>query len=177
MSIPSKRLISRLKKSEGFRAEPYLCPAGFVTIGYGHNLEADPAEIRAIDPALAAQVEAGTLKGANLLARLKNLGMRWGADEAEQTLLDDVAYVIRQLSGLCPAYTKLAASGDETRAEVLIDMAFNMGVAGLLKFKNTLAAVERGDYDAAASGMLASKWASQVKGRAVELARQMRMGE
>ena len=40
-----------------------------------------------------------------------------------------------------------------------------------------LAAVEEGDYKKAAKEMLDSKWAFQVKGRAVELAKIMETGE
>lgn len=63
-----------------------------------------------------------------------------------------------------------------TRQAVLADMAYNLGVPGLLKFKNTLAMVKSGDYDGAAKGMLNSLWAKQVKGRATELADLMRQG-
>jgi lysozyme len=55
-------------------------------------------------------------------------------------------------------------------------MAFNLGVPGLLKFKNTLRAVREGRFEDAAKGMLASKWARQVKGRAVRLAQVMKTG-
>ncbi len=65
---------------------------------------------------------------------------------------------------------------DEVRQRVLVDMAFNMGGARLAKFKNMLAAVERGDYKAASVAMLASLWARQVKGRAIRLARWMETG-
>jgi lysozyme len=65
----------------------------------------------------------------------------------------------------------------DPRQIVLVNMAFNLGIAGLVGFKNTLAHVREGRYDAAAEGMLASKWAAQVKGRAVELAGIMRTGE
>lgn len=66
---------------------------------------------------------------------------------------------------------------DRVRRDVLINMAFNLGVAGLLKFKNTLALVREGRFAEAAAAMLKSKWATQVGGRAVELAEQMRTGE
>lgn len=65
---------------------------------------------------------------------------------------------------------------DETRQRVLLNMAFNLGVSGLLKFKNTLAAVQAGKYADAAEGMLKSKWAEQVGQRAVRLANMMRGG-
>lgn len=63
---------------------------------------------------------------------------------------------------------------DENRRDVLANMAYNLGLAGLLKFKNMIAALEDKDYNKAAEEMLDSKWAFQVKGRAVELAEIMR---
>lgn len=65
---------------------------------------------------------------------------------------------------------------DPVRRYVLLNMAFNLGVAGLLKFKNTLEMVRTGNYSGAAKGMLNSLWAKQVKGRAVELAKMMETG-
>lgn len=52
---------------------------------------------------------------------------------------------------------------------VLIDMAFNMGIGGLLSFHNTLAYIKAGDYLKASESMLKSKWARQVGYRAIEL--------
>ena len=66
---------------------------------------------------------------------------------------------------------------NDVRQMVMVDMAFNLGIGGLSKFVRTMKAVERGDWDAAANGMLESKWAKQVKGRAVKLAKMMRTGE
>lgn len=66
---------------------------------------------------------------------------------------------------------------DEARKGVLINMAFQMGVDGLLGFKNTLAMIERGDYAAAADGMLNSLWAKQTPARAKRLSDQMRDGK
>ncbi|MBU9679699.1 glycoside hydrolase family protein [Burkholderia multivorans] len=64
---------------------------------------------------------------------------------------------------------------DAVRQRVIVNMAFNMG-GSLLTFTNTLAAMKRGDYAAAADGMLASKWATQVGARATRLAAMMRSG-
>src|SRR3990167_3386681 len=63
----------------------------------------------------------------------------------------------------------------ENRQRVLANMAFNMG-SGLLSFVNTLAAMKRGDYETAADGMAASKWATQVGPRATRLIKMMRDG-
>lgn len=64
----------------------------------------------------------------------------------------------------------------EARLAVLINMAFNLGLAGLLSFKKTLAAVQQGDYETAGLEMLDSKWRRQVGVRAERLALQMRSG-
>ena len=51
------------------------------------------------------------------------------------------------------------------RQAVFVDMAFNLGRGGLSKFKSMLAAVDRGDFDAAAEQARASKWFTQVGNR------------
>ena len=66
---------------------------------------------------------------------------------------------------------------DEVRQSVLLNMCFNLGIKGLLEFKNTLAFIDAGDWERAANGMLASKWAKQVGKRAIELSELMRKGK
>lgn len=56
---------------------------------------------------------------------------------------------------------------------VLINMGFNLGPVGLLKFKNTLAFVKAKNYPQAAANMRQSLWYKQVKGRAEELCKRM----
>lgn len=53
---------------------------------------------------------------------------------------------------------------------VLQNMAFQMGIAGLLKFGRALAAMQARDYARASSEMLDSLWAKQTPNRAGELA-------
>ena len=65
---------------------------------------------------------------------------------------------------------------DRPRLEILMNMAFNLGIGGLLKFERFLAAVQEGSYELAAVEMLNSKWAKQVGQRADELASMMRTG-
>lgn len=48
----------------------------------------------------------------------------------------------------------------------LINMAYQLGVDGLLKFKTTLARLEAGDREGAAKSALESKWAKQTPARA-----------
>ena len=53
--------------------------------------------------------------------------------------------------------------------DVLIEMAYQMGVSGLLKFKKTLMYVESKDYKDASVEMLDSRWAKQTPNRAKKL--------
>lgn len=66
---------------------------------------------------------------------------------------------------------------NDARCDVIVNMAFNLGVSGLMKFKKMIAAIERGHYGQAAYEMMDSKWAVQVGNRAIELSEQMRTGE
>ena len=66
---------------------------------------------------------------------------------------------------------------DEVRKSVLLNMCFNLGIGGLLGFNNTLSFIVAGDWERAANGMLASKWAKQVGMRAIELSEMMRKGQ
>lgn len=94
--------------------------------------------------------------------------------------LFDVEQVTAQLQRHLPWIFGL----DEVRQRVLFDMCFNLGILKLLKFKNTLAAVRRGDYEVAADMMMDSLWATQVGDgpggtydRAERLATMMRTGQ
>ena len=54
--------------------------------------------------------------------------------------------------------------------EVIANMAYQLGVGGVLKFKKMWAALKKGDYQKAADEMLDSKWAKQTPNRARRLA-------
>jgi len=97
-----------------------------------------------------------------------------GISEAEaQMLLDhDIQTAESELLNVFP----WAGGLDAIRLRVLIDMTFNLGIAGLRTFKRFLAAVESGDYHTAAADMLESRWARQVGKRAQTLAWMMRDG-
>lgn len=92
--------------------------------------------------------------------------------EAVWMLGNDVQKVRQALSGL-----QWFLSLDPVRQNVCINMAFNLGVARFLGFKNTIAGIVDKDYHRAADEMLNSRWAKQVGKRAEELAEQMRRGE
>jgi lysozyme len=96
-----------------------------------------------------------------------------GISDVECNLLleNDVIRSIMWLDRHLPWWRSL----DAVRQRVMINMVFNMG-GKLLTFANTLAAMQRGDYEAAANSMLASKWATQVGARAQRLASMVRTG-
>lgn len=56
---------------------------------------------------------------------------------------------------------------------ILINMGFNLGLAGLLKFTNTLAYIKSKQYKQAAVNMRKSLWYQQVTKRAERLAKRM----
>lgn len=94
--------------------------------------------------------------------------------EAYVMLINDIMNCEKQLQSKIPdIYNGL----DEVRKSVLLNMCFNLGINGLLCFKNTLAFVKAGDWERAANNMLVSKWAKQVGRRAIELSELMRKGK
>jgi lysozyme len=66
---------------------------------------------------------------------------------------------------------------DDARKGVLVNMAFQLGVDGLLKFKNTLELIKNSKYKEASDAMLDSLWAKQTPNRASRLSAQMKTGE
>jgi len=93
--------------------------------------------------------------------------------EARMLLANDLEKVQSQISASLPWVRNLSVA----RQSVVENMAFNLGVNGLMAFKETLAWMEAGNYSAAADAMLQSVWARQVGIRADRLAAQMRTDE
>ena len=93
--------------------------------------------------------------------------------EADLMLENDVLFLMSVLPVKIPFFNGL----NKPRADVLVNMAFNLGINGLLNFKKMLSAIDDGYFTKAAAEMLDSKWAFQVGDRALELAEQMKTGE
>ncbi len=127
------RLKALLTLHEGFKPKTYRCTAGKLTIGIGHNLDARPL------PGIGPDSKISLQKALAIL---------------EQDLSETIGELAREI----PAMGMLA----EARQAVLVDMAFNMGVAGLLKFRRFLSAIWRGAWDEATIEMFNSRWAFQV---------------
>lgn len=144
-----ENLQRQLIRHEGLRLTKYLCPAGHWTIGVGRSMEANP-----IEDELGRRVDGSGITESEAMVLLQN----------------DIDRCIDEVGRRVPAYERIS----EQRQSVLIDMSFNMGTGGLLKFKKMLAALERGDFEKAADEMLDSKWARQVGNRSATLAKMMR---
>lgn len=135
----ANKLVAELKIDEGTvrdaqgQHKAYRCPAGKLTIGYGHNMDAAPLP--------------GWQPGSTLTE-----------PQAEALLLEDIANAQKKLDAALP----WAATLDAARYAALINMCFNMGIGTLQTFKNTLASMQKGDFEAAAHNLWASRWARQV---------------
>jgi lysozyme len=86
-------------------------------------------------------------------------------NEVELMLENDLKKAERLASSFA-VYDSLS----ETRKGVLIEMVYQMGRAGVFKFKKFLAAAAAKDWQAAHDEMLDSQWAKQTPKRAKELA-------
>lgn len=141
-------LEAELRRDEGVRYVPYMDTATPPkrTVGVGHNMEVSPLPDAWTFPLSDAQVS--------------------------QVLERDISTTLAKLDKSLPWWRQM----DEVRQRVVANMCFNLGISGLLGFKNTLAAMQRGSYAVAAAGMLSSKWAGQVGARAKRLAQAMESG-
>ena len=160
MKYRKAHLLEELVKHEGLRLQVYQDTLGIDTIGIGRNLkdrgiskeELDELDIPTIDHVY-----------------------EYGITEADAMLLaeNDVQIVEEELLRAHPCVEDL----DAVRQLVLVDMAFNMGVPRLCKFKKMWNAIHEKKFDIAAKEMLDSRWATQVKSRSTKLAHAMHHGE
>ena len=99
-----------------------------------------------------------------------------GISEVEAlALLDaDIQTAIRGLDLRMPWWSTL----DDVRRMALVDLAFNVGVEGVMSFRRMLIALRARQWDIAAAELCLSKWATQVQpSRRDTLAHMLRTGE
>ena len=148
-----KRLIEQLKADEGYRKNQYKDSLGKWTIGIGYCVTANPLKLSAYE--------------------LEDMRIN-GCSEAKAELL-----LMRVLENNAEAFKHpmtFLNKLDDVRHDVLLNMSYQLGVAGVLKFKNMLIAIEHSDYEHAATCMIDSLWAKQTPNRAHRLAEQMKTG-
>ena len=159
MQYDRQALIDQLILHEGMVLEVYQDHLGIDTIGVGRNLE-------------DRGITDGELAFMNMLrAEIYEQGITEA--HARFLLSNDIDIVEEELRNAHECIERL----DDVRIRILLDMAFNMGVPRLCKFKNMWAGIHDGDYVRASAEMLDSRWATQVGRRATRLSEAMRVGE
>lgn len=120
------------RRFEGFRAKPYLCPAGVPTIGYGSTYYANGRQVALTD------VPITEIAARELLVR-----------ELFHTYAPGV---LRQCPGLLP----LALLADDWRKlNAIVDFAYNLGV-GRLQTSTLRRKINAGDWSGAQAELM--KW-------------------
>ncbi|MGA7236071.1 MAG: hypothetical protein WBY44_10350 [Bryobacteraceae bacterium] len=145
----------RLKKFEGSTSYMYRCAGGEVTVGVGHAI---------FDAGRALRLPWSGAPASNLVtsdfARVAAAGIGCAAahyqgltqcrmsDEAiDALLLADIEAFGKNLTASLPAWQGYP----EPAQQALFDMAYNLGVGGLLKFRKLLAACAASDWETAAT--------------------------
>lgn len=121
---------------EGYRPTAYYCSEGYPTIGIGQK----------IGP-----------KDYPLDAYQFTLPIRVAVEWCKVQVID--------MDMVLSAHTFYNHLNDARKA-VIISMCYQLGMAGLLKFKKMLKALEDEDYEEAAKQALDSRWARQTPKRA-----------
>jgi len=143
-------LEQQLKFDEGLRLEKYKCTAGRWTIGYGHNLDAHP----------------NWPKGEKIADTITE-------EEAEHLLAYDIGNTIISLWGRWPEIISL----DKARRDACINMAFQLGINGFLRFRKMKKALMNKDWELAHKEALDSNWSKQTPARARRVASQLLTGQ
>ena len=94
-------------------------------------------------------------------------------EEADLLLTNDISEKYAELTTRFPWTTQL----DDVRFNALMQMAFQMGVDGLAKFKLAMAYMQGGSYTQAAGEFLNSLWAKQTPNRAKRVTDAIRTGQ
>src|SRR5210317_769159 len=160
MKYRRDNLIEKLISHEGLRLEVYQDTLGINTVGIGRNLDdrgITQDELDWMDYPTIEHVYSDGITEADAVYLAQN----------------DVQIVEEELLRAHPCVEDL----DAVRQLVLVDMAFNMGVPRLCKFKLMWNAIHEQNWEAASLEMLDSRWARQVGRRAKKLSDAMKTGE
>lgn len=142
-------LVEWIKLEEGFRAEPYRNAQGVWAVGYGRNLEAHP------------------MPGRDWILR------PYTAAEADDWLREQVRVLYFSLRDHKPILEDIEAP----RAAAMINMAYQLGIDGLLRFRRLWGAVEDRNWTQAATLAGESSWAAQAPHRARRVCHALLSGE
>jgi lysozyme len=159
MKYNRDELVKMIAIHEGIVLNVYQDHLGIDTVGIGRNLQdrgITDGELSFINKTMDEVYEVGLTE-----------------EEAYYLCMNDIAIVEKELLANKPIVNQL----NDVRQMVLVDMAFNMGVPRLMKFKNMWLAIEKVNYQLANEEMIDSRWAGQVGSRAMKLSLAMKNGE
>ena len=160
MKYDINTFINKVRVHEGLVLTVYKDTLGIDTIGIGRNLKDRGISKEELDymdiPSMAIVYEHGITEA-----------------DARYLAMNDIKIVEDELTRVHPCVNDL----DAVRHLILMDMAFNMGVPRLCKFKRMWAAIHEGKFAIASIEMLDSRWAAQVGRRATKLSDAMKTGE
>jgi lysozyme len=160
MKYNRSHFLDKLIDHEGMVLTVYKDSLGIDTIGIGRNLKDRGISREELDyldiPNMEVVYEHGISEA-----------------DARYLALNDIAIVENEL---CRVHT-CVENLDSVRQLVLMDMAFNMGVPRLCKFKLMWNAIHEENFEVASREMLDSRWARQVGRRAKILSDAMASGE
>lgn len=131
-----------IKEAEGFVTHIYKCSLGFNTIGYGHNLDANPLN----DLQKELFNDDGSISEDNATILLLNEIPKYEADARELVDFDHL---------------------NDARKALMIDLVYNLGKKGFEKFTGTRGFIVMGDYNNAWKALRASRWFKQVGHRGI----------
>ena len=169
-----RQVVSDLDRHEGFREFAYPDPLSSLFKKH-RNKDWGFRPAREILAEIGVSVEEAVKTGAPFTV---GFGFTHGVTPdsrmnritAERRLEQEILDVDSALSNVLSWY-KEASFVTKT---ILINLSFNMGIKGLLGFRNTLAFISQKNYEQAARNMTQSLWYKQVGKRAVELTERMR---
>jgi len=153
-------------QNEGFRSKPYKCSEGVWSIGYGCNLERRMSELPSM---IRGWVRTQGIEGGYIKYDMPIHNLNLNIKEASDILQEDLTNIVQELLTKVPWVEHLP----ETARDIVYDMAYNLGVPGLLNFKKMFFALFNSDWRGASNEMLDSKWAKQVGKRATKQAEEM----
>ena len=151
-------VMPRIERFEGRVPYMYRCTGGEVTIGIGHAiLKSDNApeltwsiggRPATSDEILADYASVNAAEKGHAAPSYEHLTQcRMANSDIDALLAADIASFEAQLAAELPNWNTYP----EPAQEALFDMAFNLGLNGLKKFPSMLAAVDAGQWEAAAS--------------------------
>ena len=93
-------------------------------------------------------------------------------EESRYLLRNDIRRIVAQ----CETRFEWWDSLDSARQQVIVCMAFQLGINGVANFKKMVAAIKVRDFDEAARQMIDSNWHRQTRDRCERMAEIMRTG-